>query len=88
MSQKLSSFSALIRASRAVLGWSQSTLAEKADMATVSIARIEAGVISPRIDSARSIIRAFQDAGLVIHEDEPRDGFTLIVNPDVFDAAE
>jgi len=85
MNKKTASFSALIRACRAALGWSQTVLAERADMATVSIARIESGAISPRIDSARGIVRAFQDAGLEIREDEPRGGFTLIVSEQVFE---
>lgn len=88
MTKKTASFSALVRACRSALGWSQSILADKSGMATVSIARIESGLISPRIDTARSIIRAFQDAGLDVREDEPRGGFTLIVNENVFEDKE
>lgn len=86
MNQKTASFSALIRACRGILGWSQATLASKAKIAMVSVARIESGSISPRIDTATNLIRAFQDAGLYIVQDEPRGGFTLIVNSDVFEA--
>jgi DNA-binding XRE family transcriptional regulator len=86
MTLETASFAAVIRASRAVLGWSQSTLAQKAGIATVSIARIESGSINPRINTARNLIRTFQDAGLEILQDEPRGGFTLIASEAVFEA--
>ena len=48
-----------------------------------TIARLETGNINPRIDTVRSLIRAFQDAGLKILQDEPRGGFTLVVGAEV-----
>ncbi len=85
MNHKATSFAALIRSSRAILGWSQSTLAKKSNIATVSVARIESGAIDPRMDTAKKLTRAFQDAGLKILQDEPRGGFTLIANEALFE---
>jgi y4mF family transcriptional regulator len=47
-----------IRAQRKKRGWSQERLAEKADLSTVFISRVERGKESPSLDSLVKIARA------------------------------
>jgi transcriptional regulator with XRE-family HTH domain len=47
-----------VRAKRKEAGWSQEKLAEKADLSTVFISRVERGVESPSMDSLVKIARA------------------------------
>lgn len=85
MSVEKASFAALCRGCRAILGWSQAELAEKTKMAVTSIARIEQGAINPRHDTVLGLFRAFQDAGIVITQDNYRGGFTLSVDVKLFE---
>lgn len=85
MSVEKASFAALCRGCRAILGWSQAELAEKTKMAVTSIARIEQGAINPRRDTVLGLFRAFQDAGIVISQDDYRGGFTLSVDVKLFE---
>jgi transcriptional regulator with XRE-family HTH domain len=49
-----------VRASRKQAGFSQEKLAEKADLSTVFISRIERGVESPTMDNLVKIARALK----------------------------
>jgi transcriptional regulator with XRE-family HTH domain len=54
----------LCRAARALLGWKQSDLADKADVSIGTIRDFEADVRKLHKNNARAIRRAFQDAGV------------------------
>lgn len=62
-----------------LLGWSQKELADRSEMAMASINRLEQGS-NPTMNTVRKIIRAFQNAGLEVIQDQPRGGFTLVVS--------
>ena len=47
-----------VRAKRKEAGFSQETLAEKADLSTVFISRIERGVESPSVDNLARVAKA------------------------------
>ena len=83
MSVEMESFAA--RAGRAILGWSQADLAEKTQLATASIARIETGKINPRHDTVIGIIRALEGGGLLIDHYNYDGGFTITANKSLFD---
>ena len=85
MSVEKASIAALCRGCRAILGWSQTELAEKTNMAVTSIARIEQGAINPRHDTVLGLYRAFQNAGITIIQDNYRGGFTLTVDVSFFE---
>jgi len=81
----MESFAALCRAGRAVLGWSQADLAEKTNLATASIARIETGKINPRHDTVLGIIRALEEGGLLIDKYNFDGGFTITASKSLFE---
>jgi len=54
-----------IRAARALLGWSQSELADQAGLSQTGIARIESGAHRPNTQTQEKIQRAFDGAGIV-----------------------
>jgi len=85
MSAEKASFAALCRGCRAILGWSQAELAEKTEMAITSIARIEQGAINPRHDTVLTLLRTFQNAGIVINQDNYQGGFSLSVDVKLFE---
>jgi predicted transcriptional regulator len=53
-----------LRAARKLLGWSQRTLAGKADVALNAIGRLERGDVDPRRGTLISIEKAFARAGV------------------------
>lgn len=53
-----------IRAARALLGWSQGELAERAGLSQTGIARIEAGSSQPNTSTVARILQAFATAGI------------------------
>lgn len=53
-----------IRAARALLGWSQGELAERAGLSQTGIARIEAGTNQPNTATVAKIMLAFTTAGV------------------------
>jgi transcriptional regulator with XRE-family HTH domain len=55
---------AQIRAARALVGWTQAQLAEKADLSEISIQQIEKGLTDPRATTLAAIERAFEAAGV------------------------
>ncbi len=68
-----------LRAARAALGWSQAHLAAVAGVAKVTIARIEAGMISPRLRTLATIQAAMEREGIRLTFNDPPGGFTLTV---------
>jgi transcriptional regulator with XRE-family HTH domain len=70
-----------IRAGRALLGWSQLVLAERAGVSPITIKRLEASgdVLEARVATVEAVTRALERAGVVFLPDGDgrRDGVQL-----------
>jgi transcriptional regulator with XRE-family HTH domain len=66
-----------IKAARAALGWSQPMLAKKSGVSLVAIARLEAGMASPRLSTISKLKIAIEASGIRIADDYPPGGYTL-----------
>ena len=53
-----------VRAGRALLGWSQKMLADKADVSIKAITRYETGEADPRVSTLAAIERVLSKAGI------------------------
>lgn len=53
-----------IRAARALLGWSQQQLADKAIVSLNALARLEKGVVDSRLSTVQAIQKALTKAGV------------------------
>jgi predicted transcriptional regulator len=53
-----------IRAARALLGWSQQQLADKAIVSLNAVARLESGKVDPRLSTVSAIQKALMKAGI------------------------
>jgi predicted transcriptional regulator len=53
-----------IRAARALLGWSQQQLADKAIVSVNALARLERGEVDPRMSTIAAVHKALTDAGV------------------------
>jgi len=53
-----------IRAGRALLGWSQQQLADKAIVSVNALARLERGEVDPRMSTLMAVHKALTDAGI------------------------
>jgi predicted transcriptional regulator len=53
-----------IRAARALLGWSQQRLADKAIVSINALARLEKDVVDPRVSTVLAIQKALVKAGI------------------------
>jgi len=53
-----------IRAARALLGWSQQQLADKAIVSVSAPARLERGEVDPRMSTLMAVYRALTEAGI------------------------
>jgi transcriptional regulator with XRE-family HTH domain len=71
-------FAARIRAARAVLGWSQTELGQKARITQRAIYRLESAAVTARHLTRIRINKAFADAGIGFAE-LPSGGFEMIV---------
>jgi len=71
-----------IKAARSALGWSQPELARRSGVSVVTIARAESGAISPRISTLLALQKSIEDAGVVIQDNLPINGYTLIIKPE------
>jgi len=71
-----------IKAARSALGWSQPELARRSGVSVVTIARAESGAISPRISTLLALQKSIEDAGVVIQDNSPINGYTLIIQPE------
>lgn len=58
-----------IRAGRALLGWNQEKLAEKAKVGRATLARIEASMTNPTADTLKAIRKALKDEGVRLYDD-------------------
>ncbi len=65
-------FSSQIRSARALLGWSQTTLARAAGIGLSTLQRIEQGkgVVKGNFDTVLKIQRALENAGIRFTDDE------------------
>lgn len=70
--------SAAIRAGRAALNWSQAELAEKASTSLPTVARIEASMTSPKLETISRLIGALEKGGVVFDWKQPS-GFGMQV---------
>lgn len=78
MSQEIRIVSSL-RAARAALGWSQPVFAKQAGVSLVALARMEAGMASPRLSTVAKLKSAIENAGIRIADDYPPGGYTVTV---------
>ena len=69
-----------MRAGRAALGWSQQQLAENSLVSLPTIARIEAGLISPRLQTISRLITSMEEAGVVFAWADPANDFSMTVS--------
>ncbi|MDQ0507345.1 helix-turn-helix domain-containing protein [Xanthobacter agilis] len=76
---------AQIRAARALLGWDQQELAQRAQVAVRTLSSFEDGSRSPRERVRAAIVEALQKEGIEFIESDRRIGVTLnAVNDDGF----
>ena len=68
----------ICRGSRAWLGWSQKKLAEKMNLCTTVIARIEQGEGNPRYTTYQKLMSVFEENGIKIIKDDKT--FTLKID--------
>jgi predicted transcriptional regulator len=67
-----------IRAARALLGWSQQQLADKAIVSLNALARLEKGVVDSRVSTLLAIQKALMKAGIEFLEaDQKGEGVRL-----------
>jgi DNA-binding XRE family transcriptional regulator len=62
-------YAAQVRAARALLGWSQGELAERAGISKQSVNRIESGNMDARLSTVSALGEAFRSAGVEMGED-------------------
>ena len=69
-----------IRAARAALGWSQPVMSKRSGVSLVALARLEAGMASPRLSTLSKLKAAIESAGVRIADDYPPGGYTVTVS--------
>ena len=62
-------YAAQVRAARALLGWSQGELAERAGISKQSVNRIESSNMDARMTTVSALGEAFRSAGVEMCED-------------------
>lgn len=72
--------SSAIRSGRAALKWSQAELSEKSGVSMPTIARIETGLISPRMDTIGYLFDALSTAGVAFDWSTPTVGYVMTVH--------
>jgi DNA-binding XRE family transcriptional regulator len=73
-------FAGKVRAARAVLGWSQTELANKTGLTQRAIYKIEQAAVDARLSTVTAVSAAFIKAGIVF-EDMQDGGFRIIIPP-------
>lgn len=63
-----------IRAARALLGWSQQDLADKAIVSLNAITRLERGEVDPRMSTVTAVQKAIAKAGVELITADDRKG--------------
>jgi len=66
-----------IRGARVTLGWTQADLAKASGVSEVTIARMEVGMISPRLSTFLKLRSALEKVGVEIVDNDPVDGMTI-----------
>lgn len=80
MQKNVVSFAIQIKAARALLGWSQGDLAKHSGIARATVARIEALMMLPRLDTVGRLRQAFKESGITFHDDDIGSGFSIAVS--------
>jgi len=70
-----------LKTARYALRWGQQDLANASGVSKVTIARMEAGMISPRLSTLSALQLAMERSGASFALNEPAGGFTLRVAP-------
>lgn len=70
-----------IRAARALLGWSQQQLADKAILSLNAVNRLERGEVDPRYSTLMAIHRALTKAGIEFLSIDGKGEGVRLVNP-------
>jgi DNA-binding XRE family transcriptional regulator len=78
-------FAIQIRAARSILFWSQQELSDAAGVTRLTIARIEALSLQPRMQTVGKIKSALAIAGLKMFDGQPSGGFSVIVSKEVIE---
>jgi predicted transcriptional regulator len=76
-----------LKAARTTLNWTQEDLAGRSGVSKVTIARMESGMMSPRLTTVGKLKKALEQAGVRIVDESPPGGFTLCVDGKVFKEA-
>jgi transcriptional regulator with XRE-family HTH domain len=67
-----------IRAARALLGWSQQQLADKAIVSLNAVARLEKGIVDSRVSTFLAVQKALEKAGIeFLAADQKGEGIRL-----------
>ena len=67
------------RAARALLGWTQETLADKAQVSLTALKRLESESVLPVYESTRDQVRrAFEGSGVVLLQSDRGEGVMLV----------
>ena len=67
-----------VRAARALLGWSQELLADKALVALTALKRLESDRLSVRDATREAVRKALEAAGIVFLTSDRREGVVLV----------
>lgn len=67
------------------MGWSQAEVAKRSGVARPTVARIEALMMHPRLETVGKLKRAFLEGGLQILDGQPQGGFSLIISEPVLE---
>ncbi len=70
------------RAARAVVGWNQDILAEKASLSRATLVEFEKGTRLPHANNLGAIRRAFEELGVLFETGEERYGLSFM-EPDL-----
>ena len=70
-----------IRAARALLGWSQQLLADKAIVSVNAIARLERGEVDPRMSTLMAVHKALTEAGIEFLPADVRGEGVRLISP-------
>jgi len=70
-----------VRAARALLGWTQDMLADKALVALTALKRLESDRLKVREDTRHQVRRALEAAGIVFVTSDREEGVTLVRPP-------
>jgi transcriptional regulator with XRE-family HTH domain len=70
-----------IRAARALLGWSQQQLADKAIVSLNTVARLEKGIVDSRISTVQAVQKALVKAGIEFLDADQKGEGVRLKNP-------